>query len=58
VNSFKHIAHVGVSQDGVFEATKDLDDSWKSMLASLQGYGVSEGPLNTAADLEKLDGAF
>ena len=41
-NSFKHVAHVGVGKDGVFEASNSLDDSWKSMLANLQGYGVSE----------------
>jgi len=41
-HSFKHIAHVGVNKDGIFEASKDLDGSWKTMLAELQGHGVSE----------------
>lgn len=41
-HSFKHIAHVGVNKDGLFEASKDLDGSWKTMLAELQGHGVSE----------------
>lgn len=40
--SFRHVAHVGVNQDGVFEASKDLDTSWKDMLTKLQGHGVSE----------------
>lgn len=40
--SFRHVAHVGVNQDGVFEASKDLDTSWKEMLTKLQGHGVSE----------------
>ncbi|KAF8153139.1 hypothetical protein B0H34DRAFT_663322 [Crassisporium funariophilum] len=41
-NSFKHVAHVGVNREGLFEASKDLEDSWKDMLAKLQGHGVSE----------------
>jgi hypothetical protein len=41
-NSFRHVTHIGVGKDGVFEASTELDDSWKTMLASLQGYGVSE----------------
>ncbi|KAF8964752.1 hypothetical protein BDZ97DRAFT_1659676 [Flammula alnicola] len=40
--SFKHVAHVGVNEEGVFEASKDLDSAWKTMLADLQGHGVSE----------------
>lgn len=43
--SFKHVAHVGVNRDGVFEASKDLDGAWKTMLANLQGHGVSEAVL-------------
>jgi len=41
-NSFKHVTHIGVGEDGVFEASSGLDESWKAMLANLQGYGVSE----------------
>ena len=41
-HSFKHVAHVGVNKDGIFEASKDLDGSWKAMLAELQSHGVSE----------------
>ncbi len=41
-NSFKHVTHVGVGENGVFEASSELDDSWKAMLGNLQGYGVSE----------------
>jgi len=41
-NSFKHVTHIGVGEDGVFEASSELDHSWKGMLANLQGYGVSE----------------
>jgi Wiskott-Aldrich syndrome protein len=41
-DSFRHISHVGVNQDGVFEASTDLDASWKEMLTRLQGHGVSE----------------
>ena len=41
-DSFRHVAHVGVNQDGIFEASKDLDVSWKNMLTQLQGHGVSE----------------
>ena len=33
---------MGVSKDGIFEATKNLDNEWKSILADLQGHGVSE----------------
>ncbi|KAH9474695.1 hypothetical protein JR316_0013160 [Psilocybe cubensis] len=40
--SFKHIAHVGVNKDGLFEASKDLDSAWKIMLEDLQGHGVSD----------------
>jgi hypothetical protein len=43
--SFKHVAHVGVNRDGLFEASKDLEGSWKTMLADLQGHGVSEAVL-------------
>lgn len=41
-DSFRHVAHVGVNENGVFEASKDLDSSWKEMLTQLQGHGVSE----------------
>jgi len=41
-HSFKHVAHVSVNKDGIFEASKDLDSAWKTMLADLQGHGVSE----------------
>jgi neural Wiskott-Aldrich syndrome protein len=41
-DSFRHVAHVGVNQKGVFEASKDLDATWKDMLTQLQGHGVSE----------------
>ena len=41
-DSFRHVAHVGVNSNGVFEATKSLDASWKEMLTKLQGHGVSE----------------
>jgi len=41
-DSFRHVAHVGVNSNGVFEASKSLDDSWKEMLTQLQGHGVSE----------------
>ena len=41
-NSFKHVTHIGVGEDGVFEASRELDDAWKAMLGNLQGYGVSE----------------
>jgi neural Wiskott-Aldrich syndrome protein len=41
-DSFRHVAHVGVNANGVFEASKSLDDSWKEMLTKLQGHGVSE----------------
>ena len=40
--SFKHVAHVGVNRDGVFEASKGLEGSWTDMLRDLQGHGVSE----------------
>ena len=41
-DSFRHVAHVGVNSNGLFEASKSLDDSWKEMLTQLQGHGVSE----------------
>ena len=41
-DSFRHVAHVGVNANGVFEASKSLDDSWTEMLTKLQGHGVSE----------------
>ena len=41
-DSFRHVAHVGVNANGVFEASKSLDTSWKEMLSQLQGHGVSE----------------
>ncbi|KAF8910665.1 hypothetical protein CPB84DRAFT_1672637 [Gymnopilus junonius] len=41
-HSFKHVAHVGVNKEGVFEASKDLDNSWKNLLANLQGHEVRE----------------
>jgi len=41
-DSFRHVAHVGVNQKGVFEASKNLGATWKEMLTQLQGHGVSE----------------
>lgn len=41
-NSFKHVAHIGVNKEGLFETTKDLGDHWNAMLTDLQGHGVSE----------------
>lgn len=43
--SFKHVAHVGVNKDGVFEASRGLESSWTDMLRDLQGHGVSEAAL-------------
>ncbi|KAF8909680.1 hypothetical protein CPB84DRAFT_1434462 [Gymnopilus junonius] len=40
--SFRHIAHAGVSKDGIFEASRGLDKTWKATLADLQGHGVTE----------------
>jgi neural Wiskott-Aldrich syndrome protein len=40
-NSFVHIAHVGISEKGVIEATKDVDPRWTSLLKELSGYGVT-----------------
>lgn len=41
VHSFRHVAHVGINKDGVFEASKGLNDTWKSTLADMQGHGIS-----------------
>lgn len=41
-NSFRHVTHIGVGKDGEFEASSELDDSWKTMLANFRGYGASE----------------
>lgn len=41
VHSFRHVAHVGINKDGIFEASKGLDDTWKSTLADIQGHGIS-----------------
>jgi len=41
-DSFRHVTHVGVNKNGIFEASKDLEAPWKEMLAQLQGHGVSE----------------
>ena len=35
-DSFRHLAHVGVNKDGIFEVSKDIDPSWKEMLTKLQ----------------------
>jgi len=43
--SFRHVAHVGVNKDGVFEASKGLEGAWTDMLRDLQGHGVSEAML-------------
>jgi len=53
-DSFRHVAHVGVNENGVFEASKDLDASWKEMLTQLQGHGVSEAVVIRHSDF--LDG--
>ena len=40
-NSFRHIAHVGVNERGVFEVSKDIDEVFKERLVSLvQGGGL------------------
>lgn len=49
-DSFKHLAHVGVNKDGIFEVSKDIDPLWKDMLTKLQGHGVSEAIVNRHQD--------
>ena len=44
-HSFKHVAHVGVNREGVFEASKDLDDQFRTLLADLQGHDVREAAI-------------
>ncbi|KAF8893041.1 hypothetical protein BD779DRAFT_1610000 [Infundibulicybe gibba] len=41
LDSFVHVAHIGVNQEGVLEASQGLDSAWKGILANLQG-GVHE----------------
>lgn len=41
-DSFRHLGHVGVNKDGIFEVSEDIDPSWKEMIMKLQGHGVSE----------------
>ncbi|KAF5384440.1 hypothetical protein D9615_003336 [Tricholomella constricta] len=36
-NSFAHVAHVGLNKDGVIEASKGIDPSWKAVL---EGHGL------------------
>ncbi|KAF8065161.1 hypothetical protein FPV67DRAFT_1419032 [Lyophyllum atratum] len=40
-NSFVHVAHVGMNKDGVIEASKGIDPSWKAVLEghSLRDHG-------------------
>jgi hypothetical protein len=49
-DSFRHVSHVGVNANGVFEASKNLDASWKEMLTQLQGHGVSEAVVMKHSD--------
>jgi len=52
-NSFVHVGHVGLNKDGVIEASKGIDPSWKAVLEghSLRDHG--RGPLRTS-EPEKL----
>jgi len=36
LHSFVHVAHVGISDDGAIEASKDIDPSWKVVLGGLR----------------------
>jgi hypothetical protein len=49
-NSFVHVAHVAVNKNGVIETSKGIDPSWSTILADLQGHGVSQNVV-----LEDLD---
>ena len=39
-----------MNKDGLFEASKDIDSSWKSLLSELQGHGVSEAAVPHKGD--------
>lgn len=41
-SSFKHVAHVSVNKQGLFEASRDIDPSLKTMLADMQLHSVSD----------------
>jgi hypothetical protein len=36
LDSFAHIAHVGITKDGAIEASEGIDPSWKAALGGLQ----------------------
>jgi len=41
-NSFVHLAHVGVNQEGIIETSKDIDPHWAILVKQLSGYGVTQ----------------
>ena len=43
-HSFKHIAHVGVNKDGIFEASKDTPTTTAGLLGHSNAFGRFDGP--------------
>ncbi|KAG6889948.1 hypothetical protein C0995_013475 [Termitomyces sp. Mi166 len=41
-NSFVHVAHVGLTKDGVIEATAGIDPSWRAILEGYSHHGLDE----------------
>ncbi|KAH7928826.1 hypothetical protein BV22DRAFT_1102786 [Leucogyrophana mollusca] len=40
-HSFVHVAHVGITTKGIVESAKNIEPAWSTLIADLQGYGVS-----------------
>jgi Wiskott-Aldrich syndrome protein len=56
--SFVHVAHVGINNDGVIEATEGVDPSWKKALSGLQNVNVRMGSTADRRDAIFVDGSW
>ncbi|KAG6334707.1 hypothetical protein ID866_4386 [Astraeus odoratus] len=57
-HSFVHVSHVGISNTGAIESSKNVEPAWSALIADLQGYGFeSEGEVVSEAGHGHGDGS-
>lgn len=48
--AFVHVAHVGINEKGVVEASKGLDPVWATLVGELKGHGVNNNIIQNNID--------
>ncbi|KAF9011955.1 hypothetical protein BDQ17DRAFT_1537762 [Cyathus striatus] len=53
-NSFVHVSHIGVSKDGIFEASKNIDPAWKNLISNMHFRGSEPTTYDYSQSVNKM----